>query len=215
MVQLVKSKQAVLSAVMAGMLLGGCAQTPTNAQKGAGIGAVVGALIGKGTGDHDKSRYAWGAVVGALAGGAIGSYMDKQEQAFKDELRDSGVEVQRQGDNLILIMPGNITFDTGKASISANFYPELNDVANVLNKYEKTTLQVIGHTDDVGGEQQNQLLSESRAASVKAYLSQTGVDSRRVTTLGMGEYQPLVANTDAANRQKNRRVELTIEPLKG
>ena len=206
-------KKIVLVMGMSSFVLAGCANTATNTQKGAGIGAVVGALIGKGTGDHDKSRYAWGAVVGAIAGGAIGKYMDNQEQEFRDELTDSGIEVQRDGDNINLIMPGNITFETGKASIASNFYTVLNDVALVVNKYEKTTLQVVGHTDDVGSDSQNQVLSEQRAAAVKRYLNQNGVDNRRVTTLGMGESQPLVANDSAAHRQLNRRVELTIVPL--
>ena len=206
-------KKIVLAMGLSSFLLTGCANTATNTQKGAGIGAVVGALIGKGTGDHDKSRYAWGAVVGAIAGGAIGKYMDNQEQEFREELADSGIEVQRDGDNIHLIMPGNITFETGKASIASNFYTVLNDVALVVNKYEKTTLQVVGHTDNVGSDSQNQLLSEQRADAVKRYLNQNGVDNRRVTTLGMGESQPLVANDSAAHRQLNRRVELTIVPL--
>jgi outer membrane protein OmpA-like peptidoglycan-associated protein len=207
-------KKWVMTVGLSAFLLAGCANTATNTQKGAGIGAVVGALIGKGTGDHDKSRYAWGAVVGAIAGGAIGQYMDKQEKEFRDELADSGVEVVRDGDNLKLLMPGSITFETGKANISSSFYPVLNDVALVINKYEKTTLQVVGHTDDVGSDSQNQLLSEYRAISVKGYLTEHGVDNRRVTTLGMGEYQPVASNDSAESRQKNRRVELTIVPLK-
>lgn len=213
MIKLQQTKWAI-SLGLSAFLLAGCANTASNTQKGAGIGAVVGALIGKGTGDNDKSRYAWGAVVGAIAGGAIGQYMDKQEQEFRDELADSGVDVVRDGDNLKLLMPGSITFETGKANISSSFYAVLDDVALVINKYEKTTLQVVGHTDDVGSDTQNQLLSEHRANAVKGYLSQNGVDSRRVTTLGMGEYQPVVSNSSDSNRQKNRRVELTIVPLK-
>lgn len=207
-------KKIVMAMGLSTFLLAGCANTASNTQKGVGIGAVVGALIGKGTGDNDKSRYAWGAVVGAIAGGAIGQYMDKQEQEFRDELADSGVEVVRDGDNLKLLMPGNITFETGKANISSSFYPVLNDVALVINKYEKTTLHVVGHTDNVGSDSQNQVLSEYRASAVKGYLTEHGVDGRRVSTLGMGEYQPITDNNSAANRQKNRRVELTIMPLK-
>ncbi|MDP5030785.1 MAG: OmpA family protein [Paraglaciecola sp.] len=212
MIKQVNTKLAMAFGLSA-FLLTGCANTATNTQKGVGIGAVVGALIGKGTGDNDKSRYAWGAVVGAIAGGAIGQYMDKQEKEFRDELADSGVEVVRDGDNLKLLMPGNITFETGKANISSSFYPVLNDVALVINKYEKTTLQVVGHTDNVGSDSQNQLLSEYRASAVKGYLTEHGVDNRRVSTLGMGEYQPAASNDTDSGRQKNRRVELTIMPL--
>ena len=208
-------KKVALAVGLSAFVLSGCANNASNTQKGAGIGAVVGAIIGKGTGDHDKSRYAWGAVVGAIAGGAIGKYMDDQEKEFRDELADSGVEVQRDGDTLKLIMPGSITFDTGKANIASNFYPVLNDVALVINKYEKTTLQVVGHTDNVGSDNQNQQLSEFRSMAVKSYLAEQNVDNRRVTTSGMGESQPVASNDTPAGRQKNRRVELTIVPLKG
>jgi outer membrane protein OmpA-like peptidoglycan-associated protein len=206
-------KKLILALTLSGLLLGGCTSTASNTQKGAGIGAVIGALIGKGTGDNDKSRYAWGAVVGAIAGSAIGNYMDEQEQEFRDELADTGVEVYRDGDSLRLYMPGNITFASGKANIDNSFLPVLKDVALVVNKYQKTTLQVEGHTDNVGSDALNQRLSESRANSVKQYLAQVGVDSRRVTTLGMGEYRPLSNNDDADGRQKNRRVELKIVPI--
>ncbi|MBT0588197.1 OmpA family protein [Alteromonas sp. SM 2104] len=197
-----------VSAVMA------CATQPNNTQKGAAIGAVAGALLGKGTGDHDKSRYAWGAVVGAIAGGAIGNYMDKQEEAMRSELANSGVDIVRDGDKLKLIMPGDITFATNSAAVDPSFNPILQDVSKVLNEYEKTTLIITGHTDDTGAEQYNQALSERRALSVKVQLTNNGVNSTRISTVGMGEYQPKVANTDANSRQQNRRVELEIIPLR-
>ena len=206
-------KKILIALTLSGLVLSGCQSTASNTQKGAGIGAVVGALIGKGTGDNDKNRYVWGAVVGALAGSAIGNYMDKQEQEFRDELADSGVEVYREGDSLRLYLPGNITFASGKSNIDGNFYAVLDDVALVVNKYAKTTLMVEGHTDNVGSDDSNQYLSESRANSVKNYLTQVGVDKRRVTILGMGEYQPLDTNDSSAGRLKNRRVELKIMPI--
>ncbi|MFT4938011.1 MAG: outer membrane protein OmpA-like peptidoglycan-associated protein [Paraglaciecola sp.] len=207
-------KKILIAVTLSGLLLSGCQNTASNTQKGAGIGAIVGALIGKGTGDNDKNRYAWGAVVGALAGGAIGNYMDKQEQEFRDELADTGVEVYREGDSLRLYLPGNITFATGQANIEGNFYAVLDDVALVINKYDKTTLMVEGHTDNVGSDDANQHLSESRAKGVKNYLTQVGVDTRRVTTMGMGEYQPIDTNDSPAGRLKNRRVELKIMPIR-
>jgi len=206
-------KKLILVLAISGLFLSGCAANSSNTQKGAGIGAVIGALIGKGTGDNDKNRYVWGAVVGAVAGSAIGSYMDKQEQEFRDELADTGIEVYREGDTLRLHMPSNITFDSGKSIINNAFYAVLDDVALVVNKYEKTTLVVEGHTDSVGSNESNQYLSETRANSVKSYLGGTGVDPRRVTTIGMGEYQPLVSNSDEAGKQTNRRVELKIIPI--
>lgn len=199
--------------ITASLVAGGCATSPNNTQKGAGIGAVVGALLGKATGDNDKSRYAWGAVVGAIAGGAIGNYMDRQEEEMREQLADTGVQVVREGDNLRLIMPGDITFATNSASISPNFNPVLQDVATVVNQYEKTVLLIEGHTDDTGAESYNQTLSERSAQSVKNLLTTFNVNPTRVTTVGLGEYQPKVPNTSAENRQINRRVELKIQPV--
>lgn len=206
-------KTMAIGIITASLVVAGCASNPSNTQKGATIGAVVGALLGKATGDNDKSRYAWGAAVGAIAGGAIGNYMDKQEEALRNELSDTGVQVVREGDNLRLIMPGEITFATDSSSISPNFNPVLHDVAKVLNNYEKTILMIKGHTDDTGSEQYNQALSERRAGAVRNVLVSFGVNSTRITTVGMGEYQPKVPNDTAANRSINRRVELEIQPL--
>ncbi len=206
-------KTLIAGVVAAAVSLAGCASNPSNTQKGAAIGAVAGALLGKATGDNDKSRYAWGAAVGAIAGGAIGNYMDRQEEELRKELSDTGVQVVREGDNLNLIMPGDITFATDSAAINSQFNPVLNDVAKVINEYEKTVLMIRGHTDDTGSEQYNQSLSERRAMSVKNLLTSFNVNPKRITTVGMGEYQPKVANTSASNRQQNRRVELQIQPL--
>ena len=206
-------KTLAVSLIAASLTVAGCANNPNNTQKGAAIGAVLGAVLGKATGDHDKSRYAWGAAVGAIAGGAIGGYMDKQEEALRSELSDTGVQVVREGDNLRLIMPGDITFATDSASISPNFNPVLQDVAKVINNYEKTVLMIKGHTDDVGAEQYNQTLSERRASAVKNQLINISVNSTRITTVGMGEYSPKVPNNSAANRSMNRRVEMEIQPL--
>ena len=139
-------KTLAVSLIAASLTVAGCATDPNNTQKGAAIGAVVGALLGKATGDNDKSRYAWGAAVGAIAGGAIGNYMDKQEEELRNELSDTGVQVVREGDNLRLIMPGDITFATDSSSISPNFNPVLQDVAKVVNNYEKTVLMIKYHT---------------------------------------------------------------------
>lgn len=207
-------KKTLIAGVVAMSVgIAGCANDPSNTQKGAALGAVVGALLGKATGDNDKSRYAWGAAVGAIAGGAIGNYMDRQEEALRKELADTGIEVVREGDNLKLVMPGDITFATDSASIASQFNPVLNDVATVVNEYEKTVLLIKGHTDDTGSEQYNQSLSERRAQSVKNLLTTYNVNPKRISTVGMGEYQPKVPNTSAQNRQQNRRVELEIQPL--
>ncbi|UAA38402.1 OmpA family protein [Paraneptunicella aestuarii] len=208
---------ALTSLLSATLIMGGCATNNGNQDNqatGTAVGAVLGALLGKATGDHDKSRYVWGAIVGAIAGNAIGSYMDKQEAEFRRELSDSGVYVYRDGDKIHLSLPGNITFETGSANITPEFFPILQDVALVLNKYNKTTLMISGHTDDTGSAELNQNLSIARANSVKANLVNHQVDPRRITTQGYGEFQPLVPNTSEENRQQNRRVELTIIPNK-
>ena len=206
-------KNSVVAIALVTALLSGCASTSSNTQTGAGVGAVVGALLGKATGDNHKSRYVWGAAIGALAGAAVGNYMDEQEAEFQRELADSGVEVVREGDNLRLYMPGNITFDTASANISNDFYPVLDDVALILNKYPKTTLVVEGHTDDVGAASYNQQLSELRAQSVSQYLQLAQIDRRRLQIIGYGETSPITANDNEVNRQKNRRVELRIVPV--
>ncbi|RUO39467.1 hypothetical protein CWE22_09205 [Pseudidiomarina aestuarii] len=203
----------IIATVTASLALTGCANSGwSNTQKGATIGAVAGALIGKGTGDHDKSRYVWGAAVGALAGAAVGNYMDQQEEEFRQELAGSGVQVIRDGDNIRLQLPSNITFDTNSAVISQSFAPVLTDVGKVLQRYEKTTLVIEGHTDSTGSAEYNQRLSENRALAVRNQLNGNGVDSRRLTTLGFGESQPIASNETAAGRTQNRRVELRIVP---
>ena len=205
-------KTLAVSLIAASLTIAGCATDPNNTQKGAAIGAVVGALLGKATGDNDKSRYAWGAAVGAIAGGAIGNYMDKQEEELRTELSDTGVQVVREGDNLRLIMPGDITFDTDRHDVSADFYPVLDSVAKVLYKYVDTDLEVAGFTDSVGSDAYNQTLSEKRASSVASYLRQREIQAGRLHVKGFGERYPIASNENASGRSKNRRVELTIIP---
>lgn len=151
--------------------------------------------------------------MGALAGGAVGAYMDKQEEEFREELKGSSVEVFREGDTIRLSIPGNITFATGEANIVTSFYSVLNDVAKVLNRYEKTKLSIEGHTDSVGDAAFNQQLSIQRANSVANYLESTGTVSGRLQTLGFGESRPVASNDNAQGRQQNRRVELRVIPL--
>lgn len=204
-------KKLAVAVAVSSLVVTGCANM-SNTQKGATIGAIAGAVIGKGTGDHDKSRYVWGAVAGAIAGGAIGAYMDKQEQEFRDELAGSGVQVIRDGDNIRLQLPSNVTFAVDSTTIASSFDPVLVDVAKVLNRYEKTTMLVEGHTDSTGDANYNQRLSENRALAVRNHLVGNGVDQRRVTTVGYGETMPVADNSTADGRQLNRRVELRIIP---
>jgi len=182
---------------------------------GAGIGAASGALIGLITADSkDRQKNALiGAGIGALAGGGIGYYMDVQEAKLRQKLRNSGVSVTRVGDQIMLNMPGNVTFETASADINASFYDVLNSVTIVLKEYEKTTVDVIGHTDSVGAESYNQGLSENRARSVAEYLSTQGVLPARLLIAGMGESQPIAPNNTPNGRSQNRRVNIQISPL--
>ncbi|MFT5636067.1 MAG: outer membrane protein OmpA-like peptidoglycan-associated protein [Cognaticolwellia sp.] len=203
-------KKSIISVVVLSLVFTGCAST--NKEKGAAIGAITGAVIGKSTSNHKNKRAVWGAAIGALAGVAIGDYMDKQEQEFREELSGSGIEVVREGDNLRLIMPANITFATGQAYITSGFYSTLDDIAQVLNKYEKTFLSIEGHTDSQGAADFNQGLSEQRAGSVKQYLTNQGIIASRLQTVGYGESRAVADNTTANGRALNRRVEIQIIP---
>ncbi|VUD68173.1 putative lipoprotein YiaD [Thalassocella blandensis] len=192
-------------------------QTKTsNTAKGAGIGAVTGAVIGAATSskkDREKGILT-GAAAGAAVGGGVGFYMDKQEAKLRQELAGSGVQVQRSGDTINLIMPGNITFATGKYNIRSDFYSVLDSVAKVLAEFKDTAIVASGHTDSTGSSEMNQTLSENRAGSIKRYLADSGVAAGRIQAVGYGERYPLASNNTAAGREQNRRVELKLEPLK-
>ncbi|MGB5092060.1 MAG: OmpA family protein [Parvibaculum sp.] len=182
---------------------------------GAAIGAVAGALGGAliGRGGANRNAILLGAGVGALAGGAAGNYMDRQESELTQQLRSTGVSVTRVGNDIILNMPGNITFATDSSDINSRFYDVLNSVAIVLKKYDKTLIDVTGHTDSTGTAQYNLELSQRRASSVASYLIGQGTDSRRFLIQGAGESQPIADNNTAAGREQNRRVEIRLSPL--
>jgi len=182
---------------------------------GAGVGAAGGAVIGLLTADSkNRQRNALiGAGIGAVAGGGVGYYMDVQEAKLRQRLRESGVSVTRAGDQILLNMPGNITFATNSADISADFYEVLNSVSLVLNEYKNTTIDVIGHTDNVGSDAINQPLSERRALSVANYLAGQQVLPARLLVAGRGKYEPIASNNTPEGRAQNRRVTLQITPI--
>jgi outer membrane protein OmpA-like peptidoglycan-associated protein len=151
--------------------------------------------------------------VGALAGGAIGNYMDRQQAQLRHDLAGTGVSVTRMGDNITLNMPGNITFKSGSSELDPSFYKVLNSVNLVVKKYNKTVVEVAGHTDNTGAAEYNQQLSERRANSVAQYLESQGLANNRVVTVGAGETRPVADNSTPEGRQANRRVELTLTPL--
>ncbi len=188
----------------------------SHATKGAAIGAAAGVAIGLISGSNSSERKKRALILGgagALTGGGVGYYMDQQEMKLRQQLEGTGVSITRMGDNITLNMPGNITFAVDSADISADFYAVLDSVALVLKEYNKTLVEVAGHTDSTGTEQHNQQLSERRADSVAAYLVSRKVTGERLMVLGAGEAYPIASNETAAGRQLNRRVEITIVPL--
>ena len=207
-----------ISVVLLGLWLVGCTtmdpytreEKTSSATKGAVIGAAAGAVVGAIA--NDGKGAAVGAAVGALAGGGIGHYMDRQEVELRRELEGSGVSVTREGNQIRLNMPGNVTFDTDQTNIRSEFQPVLDSVVKVTNKFDQTTLRISGHTDSVGSDSYNQRLSEHRALSVKDYLALGGVAPQRLTAIGYGESRPLASNSTAAGRAANRRVELDLIP---
>lgn len=200
------------------VLLTACATNPytgestiSNTGKGAGIGAVVGAGVGTLFGGNDFKNAGLGALAGGAVGAAVGAYMDHQQEQMQQSLQGTGIEVQRTAENTLnLTMPSSITFGLDSAVLTPQANTALDSVARVLNQYPDSTITIVGHTDDLGSDSHNQKLSESRAASVGAYLGQHGVNYSRLTQQGMGERSPKLPNTDEANRSQNRRVELAI-----
>jgi outer membrane protein OmpA-like peptidoglycan-associated protein len=193
-------------------------QKTSNAAKGAGIGAGVGAVLAYLTNRNESSkkrqkRMLQAAGIGAIAGGGIGYYMDTQEAKLRKTLRDTGVSVERDGDNINLVMPGNITFVTAGHDLSADFHAVLDSVILVLQEFDKTIIVVSGHTDSKGSVDYNQALSERRADSVAEYLLDKGVVVARLETIGFGEANPIADNATAEGRSLNRRVELSLLPI--
>jgi outer membrane protein OmpA-like peptidoglycan-associated protein len=184
----------------------------SNTAKGTGIGAVGGAIAGAIFGGSRKSVLI-GAGIGALAGGVAGNYMDKQEAELRTRLQNTGVSVTRVGDSIVLNMPGNITFATDSSNISADFYEVLDSVALVINEFEKTYVDVIGHTDSTGSAEYNQQLSVARAGSVARYLESQKVLPQRINTQGMGLNSPIASNDTPEGRALNRRVEIRLTPI--
>ncbi|CAG1772242.1 putative lipoprotein YiaD [uncultured bacterium] len=206
-------KQKLLIAAIGTILLtactsqGGMSSTAIGGLSGAAVGAGVGTLFG----GNDLKNAGFGALAGGAVGAAIGAYMDSQEQEMQQSLQGTGIQVQRTAENTLnLTMPSNVTFATGSAALTPQAQQSLNSVRDVLNHYPESTITVTGHTDDVGKDRDNQVLSEQRAASVANYLAQQGVNRARLHQQGMGESQPKVPNTSDMNRAQNRRVELAI-----
>ncbi|MEO9636050.1 MAG: OmpA family protein [Parasphingorhabdus sp.] len=180
-----------------------------------GLGGVVGGyLLGDILGGrNDRTAKIVGAGLGGLAGAGIGYYMDEQEKKLREQTAGTGIDVNREGDNLILNMPSNVTFPVNSSAISPAFQATLGDVANTLSSYEKSYVDVLGHTDSTGSDTYNQSLSERRAESVANFLANSGVQRARLATKGFGESQPIASNSTEEGRSANRRVEIKIVPI--
>ena len=221
-------KRYVATLVIAGLIVSGCTSDGsasgkrgmTNLETGAAIGAVSGAVIGAVA--YKKNR-TMGAVVGAvgggLAGGAIGAYMDSQkkdlEKNLHKEIQAGAARVDKMPNNVVRITMTNQTaFDTNSTSIKPAFFSTMDKVADVVIRYGKTTLTIVGHTDNKGGVEYNQKLSQHRALSVAQYLESKDVNPVRLATLGKGEGEPIASNDTETGRQANRRVEIYLEPVR-
>lgn len=229
------STRYTLAAAVMSAMLAGCATTgggyygqqdpygqgpdPSNdrTKRGALIGAAVGAVAGLLSGDdatERRQRALVGAGVGGLAGGAIGNYQDRQERALRERMAGTGVDVVRQGDNITLNMPDNITFGFDSSALQPQFYPVLDDVAATLREYNQTIVEVAGHTDSKGTDAYNQQLSVRRADAVGDYLMSKGLMRDRFIITGAGESRPIASNDTEAGRAQNRRVEITLVPIR-
>ena len=210
----------LLIALSTAALLAGCAANNPYEERNVnrtavygGLGAAAGAIAGAATSSKkDRKKGALiGAAVGGAAGAGYGYYADRQEAELRRAMQGTGVEVQRDGDNLTLIMPGNVTFATDSATISSSFYGPLNNLAQSFRDYNQNTIDIVGHTDSTGPYQHNMDLSQRRAQSVADYLQGQGVHYSRMSVHGLGTNKPIANNGDAAGRQQNRRVEINLD----
>ena len=189
--------------------------TATGAIAGALGGAVLGYLTNTSNSEEGRKNALIGAGIGALGGAAVGAYMDRQQRDLEAELSGTGVGVARQGDNLVLRMPSDVTFASNQSSISPRFNATLDDVAAVLNRYDQSVIDIIGHADSDGADDYNLNLSRQRASSVAQYLVSRNVLADRLYVDGRGESQPVATNATAEGKAQNRRVEIVIRPFRG
>ena len=217
----------VISAAVSSLALAACTttdpyssaprrnNTATGAIGGALAGAALGYLTNTNNSEEGRKNALIGAGVGALAGAAVGNYMDRQQRALEQELSGTGVGVIRDGDNLILRMPSDVTFASNQASVQSQFYPVLDDVAQVLRTYDQSLVDIMGHADSDGTDAYNLDLSRRRAISVADLLVTRGVQPQRLVVDGYGEARPIASNATAQGKAQNRRVEITIRPFRG
>lgn len=221
--KLQKDRLLVIGVAVVSLAVSGCTtinpytgeKQTSKAAAGAMIGAAAGALLGAATGDKAsrKERALKGAGIGAIAGGGVGVYMDNQEAKLRQQLEGTGVSVTRSGDNIILNMPSAITFDVNSSALKPDFFAVLDSVNLVLKEYKSTLVTVAGHTDSTGTDEHNMTLSQQRAQTVAQYLQSRGVATERLAAVGFGKTQPVASNATADGKARNRRVEITLDPI--
>jgi outer membrane protein OmpA-like peptidoglycan-associated protein len=194
------------------LLAGGCTTSPNTKKEQAGK-SRAGSIAGKTKSKELRKRALMEAGIGTLSFGTVGSYMDKQEAKLRKRLQRTGVSISRVGDNIILNMPGRITFDFGSANLKSEYYEVLNSVAIVLEEFDKTYIDVFGHTDSIGSQNYNNKLSNRRANCVAEYVIAQGCNAQRFSIRGFGESLPIASNSTKTGRAQNRRVEIQISPL--
>jgi outer membrane protein OmpA-like peptidoglycan-associated protein len=220
-------KRKLISIVVVGITLAACAEGSGGPSRrplesweggaliGAGVGAVIGAVA------YSKNRTA-GAVVGAvgggLAGGAVGTYMDGQkkdlEKNLAKEIQAGQARVEAMPNHVVRItMTSQTAFETNSSDIKPGFDSTMDKLADVVVRYGKTTLTIVGHTDNVGSNEYNQKLSERRAHAVAQYFESKRVNPVRLALSGKGETTPIANNASESGRQANRRVEIYVEPV--
>ena len=218
----IKTIKLATLATISAVALTACVTDPETGQKrisNAAIGGLGGALGGYLLGDliggkNSRTEEIVGAGIGAVAGAGVGYYMDEQEKKLRQRTAGTGIDVERQGDQLVLNMPGDVTFDYNSALVKSQFRSALDNVASTLAEYPSTYIDVYGHTDSTGSDSYNQGLSERRASSVADYLGGRGIQRARMATMGYGESQLKCSpERGEADYQCNRRVEIRIAPV--
>ena len=203
-------RRSISAALAVAFMLPACASM-SNTQKGAVIGAAsggaVGAVVGKKVGSTAKGAII-GAAVGGTAGALIGARMDRQAKELAGEI--PGARVERVGEGIVVTFDSGLLFAYDSDAIQGNARTNLSNLASSLEKYPKTNVLIVGHTDATGSDSYNQTLSQRRAAAAAAYLSSQGVDRSRLRTTGRGEAEPIESNDVESGRAQNRRVEIVI-----
>ena len=218
--KILKLKQAAIVILAISVVLSACTvRDPYSGEvkyssttKGMFYGTLLGAAAGQAIG-LDSEATLTGAAAGLFLGTSIGAYMGDNFEEMKTATKSTGMQVRQNGHNITLTMPNNITFDTNSSMIKPEFFNSLSNVAAILNKYDKTYVEIAGFTDNTGLSPYNVLLAKDRAISVANYLQRAGVDVSRMVVRAYGEQSPVASNGSVIGRSMNRRVELRIRPM--